>query len=206
MNKVKLLYDVVKTLKAKEVVTGVLQADVEKDQVNIFSIRNDFEKNLLTRQTKAKVTATVDYEGTRKKQQHHTGFTMPCPPERKHMGFRHGLKGKFAMIAFALSILDALQIEEQPDKTIVMSLHANDLPEEMKQLLHEKVNQAGTCHHRHSFINECGFADKLDLIITVLINKNYEVMKIVANAAGTQTDAQANPHNLKAKAELSFVW
>lgn len=31
MNKVKLLYDVAKTMKAKEILNGVLKAEVEKD-------------------------------------------------------------------------------------------------------------------------------------------------------------------------------
>jgi hypothetical protein len=48
MNRIKLLYDVMKTIKTKEILTWML---------------NDFEENLSTGQIKIKMTASVDYEG-----------------------------------------------------------------------------------------------------------------------------------------------
>lgn len=44
MNKIKLLYDVVMTMKNKDALHGVLTAEAQKDRVNIFNIRNELGK------------------------------------------------------------------------------------------------------------------------------------------------------------------
>jgi hypothetical protein len=205
MNKIKLLYDVVKTMKAKEVLNGMLKAEVEKDQIQVFSIQNEFEKNLSTGQTKATVNAKVDY-------------TMPCLQKREcpelprhmhhfHMHGREGLKEKFAKCISALSMLNALQAEEREDKTIVMSLKASDLPEDVKLLFRENMGHADMRHHQGcSLLREFHLLDKLDLVFTMFINKSNEVEKFVIAADGNYADPQTEQHDLKGRAELSFVW
>ncbi len=214
MNKIKFLYDVAKTMKAKEVLNGVLKAEVEKDQVKIFSIQNEFEKNLSTGQTKSKVTAEMDYEGRTGTQEHWARFDREREQHdfHRHMPHFHGrgregLKEKFAKCALALGLLDAVKTEEQEDKTIVISLNANDLSADMKLLFHERMNQAGGHHHNgHRLMHEFCSVNELDLVISLHINKNYEVENILITAGGNQTDGQSQQHDLKAQAELSFVW
>jgi hypothetical protein len=218
MNKLKVLYDVVKTMKNKEAFNGNLAVQVHKDDVQLFSLRNEFEKNLLTGQTKAKINTELDYEGNIVKHQSNTEFTTTCGGECRHHEFlRHlhpshgtgckGLKGKLSKIACALSILSALETKELEDKTILISLNAADLPEDTRALFCEKLSQAGSCHsHRHGFAKEfCESAD-LDFVITININKAYEAEKIVVTLVGTKKDEQNAPHDLTARAEVNFVW
>lgn len=219
MNKIKLLYDVVKTMRSKEVLNGILTVKVHKAEVNLFSLRNEFEKNLLTGQTKAKIDTTLDYEGKMVKHESNTEFTMPhsggcrCHEIFQHLHKSHAtccggrLKDKFSRLLFALGVLNALQTEEQADKTILISLNANDLPEDVKLLLREKMNQASECHHHnHGFLKEFCAADSLDFVVNIFTNKNYEVEKIVITLVGTQKDEHNAPYDLTARAEVSFVW
>ena len=56
---------------------GVLTAEAQKDRVNIFTIRNEFDKNLQTGLTKAKISTEIDYEGKMVKHESNTEFTLP---------------------------------------------------------------------------------------------------------------------------------
>jgi hypothetical protein len=170
---------------------------------------------LLTGQTKAKINTELDYEGKTAKHESNTEFTMPHSGGYRHHEFiRHlhpshaagcgGLKGKLSKLAFALSMLTALQTEEQEGKTII-SLNAKDLPEDTKTLLHEKISRAGVCQrHRHGFIKEFVAIEHLDFAVNMFINKLFEVEKVVITFVGTQKDEQNVPHDLTIRAELSL--
>lgn len=216
MNKIRVLYDVMNTMKAKEEVKGVLQVQVEKNQATILSLQNEFEKNLLTGKMKTKVTASLDYEG--KIQGHHAEEAAPYPPERTHHDWLHhmhhfpshrrrGVKEILSKWTFALSLLNALQFEERAGKITVISLSANDLPEDMKKLFSERIAHKGRHHgQRHGLLKEICSIDHLDIKLNIFINPNYEVEKVIVTAAGTQMDAQAGQHELKADAQVVFVW
>ena len=218
MNKIKLLYDVVMTMRNKEALHGVLTAEAQKDRVNIFTIRNEFDKNLLTGQTKAKISTEMDYEGKMVKHESNTEFTLPCSGESRHCGFmKHlhgdhsagcgGLKGMLAKLSLALAILNALQADEQENKSIVMSLNADDLPEDHKEMLREKLNCASSCGHGgHGLLKEFCTADKLDFLLKMFVNKKSEVEKILITFGGSGRDGQNEKHDLKTTAELSFNW
>ncbi|MDR3588757.1 MAG: hypothetical protein P4N41_03760 [Negativicutes bacterium] len=216
MNKLKVMYDVVKTMKNKEAFNGTLTVQVHKDETRLFSLRNEFEKNLLTGQTKAKINSELDYEGNTAKHESNTEFIRTHPGECRHHEFiRHmhhsagcrGLKGRLSRLALGLSVLTAIQTREQEDKTTVISLSAADLPEETIALMREKINQAGACHHpRHGFLKEFCEAASLDFVIEIFVNKASEAEKIVATLVGSTKDELNASHDLTARAELSFVW
>jgi hypothetical protein len=216
MNKIKLLYDVVTTLKDKETLTGVIKAAICKEQVTLFSLQNEFAKNLLTGQTKAKISTGLDYEGKKVQHESTTEFTMPghCH-HRHHEFFKHihhhagqcgGIKGKLSKLAFALSILNSLQVEEQEQGTIVVSLNMNEVPEDMKEMLREKMSHARAHHEHHGFMKEFCTMEACDFTFTMLVNKKHEIEKIAVTLAGTQRDEQHQPHDLTAIAELRFSW
>jgi hypothetical protein len=216
MNKIKVLYDVVKAMKNKEAFNGTLTVQIHKDETQLFSLSNEFETNLLTGQTKAKINTGLDYDGKTAKHESNTEFTLPRSGECQHHEFikhlhpshdvgREGLKGKLSRLTFALSILTALQTEEQEDKTIIISLSATDLPEDTKALLREKMSRAGACqHHRHGFLKEFCAPDNPDFAVNLFVNKISEVEKVVVTFVGTQKDGQNAPHDLTVRAELSL--
>lgn len=219
MNKIKLLYDVVKTMRNKENITGVLNVEVQKDQAKVFSLQNDFEKNMLTKQTKAKISTELDLEGKKVKHESNTEFSMQgcCGHGHhgfmKHMHHHHahkcgGVKGKLSKLAFVLGLLNSLQTEVQENNTTVISLNINELPEDMKALIREKMIHAKECHHQgqHDFMKEFCTMENPDFVLKVIVNGNYEIEKIGIVIVGNLEDEQNIQHELKARAELNFSW
>lgn len=202
MNKLKVLYDVVTVMKNKEVLNGIITAQVHKDEAQMLSFQNEFEKSLLTGRTKAKID---------------TEFTAPHGDDCRHRDFFRnlhqchdarccGLRGKLNKLAFAFSLLNALQVNEQDGKTLVLSLKFADLSEEIKTLLGEKLRRAHVGHHEQAGVKNCCAVEDVDGSVSIFVNKNSEVEKIALNLSGISKDEQSATHKLSARAELSLVW
>jgi len=214
MNKLKFLYDVVTTLRSKEVVNGVATVKVEKDQAKIFYVKNQFQKNLLTKQTRANITSEVDYEGKQVKHQSTTEFTNHCLDNGKHHKlFKHmhhgdgqcgGLKTKLTKLAFILSLLDNIKVEQQEDKTILATLELTELPEDIKILLQEKMSHAASSPHQDQccFMKEFGCLGKGTFSLAMSVSNDYEIDKIVIAFDGVQQHEQ---HALSVIAELELT-
>ncbi|QDR82599.1 hypothetical protein [Sporomusa termitida] len=217
MNKLKLLYAVVKTLKSKEAITGILTAEVQKDQKKIFFLHNEFEKNLATRQVKAKIATELDYDGKAVKHEsnneftldrfcehgHHPGRPFPSPGH----GFRHGgFRGGLTRLSLLLSLLDALQATEQEDKSIQLTLNSADLPADLQTLLYEKLSGKHPHHRHHGLMNEFATVADPRFMVSIFIDKSHEIQKAVATLSGSGTDEHRQQHALAAKVELTFVW
>lgn len=65
MNKIKVLYDVFKTMKEKEVFKGKLKFEATKGEVKVLSFSNEFETNTKNGETKAAINVDFDAEGKR---------------------------------------------------------------------------------------------------------------------------------------------
>lgn len=211
MNKIKLLYDVVKTLRGKDALRGVATVQVQKDQVQIFYVKNEFEKNLLTGKAKANIITEVDYEGKQVKHQSTTEFTNCCQGDKHHKLFKHmhsgccgGLKQKLTKIAFALQLLNSLKAEEQNDKTALVTLEITELPDDIKALLKEKMSSADCCHNHGSacFMKEFCSIEKGNFSLVMSVNKDNEIEKIVITFEGIQNNEQNEQHTLSINAEL----
>lgn len=216
MNKIKFFYDVVKAMNNKEILMGTLSVQVHKDDDALFLLRNEFEKNFVTGQTKAKLSTELDYEGKMALHGSHleSKRTHSGEHHRQHVAFNHshhayplahrGIMGQLSKVAFALSVLTAIQTEEQEEKTL-LSLSAKDLPEDIKTLVLEKVSQAGGCRrHGHHCFKEFVTVEQLDFVVNMVIDKRFEVEKVVINCAATQTDEQNISHALTLYTELSL--
>lgn len=211
MNKIKLLYDVVKTLRGKDVLRGVATGQVQKDQVRVFYVKNEFEKNLLTSKAKANITTEVDYEGKQVKHQSITEFTNCCHDGRPHKFFKHmhsggcgGLKQKLTKLAFALNLLNNLKAEEQSDKSTFVTLEITELPDDIKALLQDKMSSADSCHNHgsHCFMKEFCSIVKGNFSLAMSVNKDNEIEKLVITFEGSQLNEQNEQHSLSMNAEL----
>jgi len=217
MNKLKLLYDVVKTLRDKDVITGVATIEVKKDQGKIFYVKNQFEKNLVTRQTTATITSEVDYEGKKIKHQSTTELTNVCPcgggmhhkrlRQLHHAGGGCGsIKAKLTKFTFALELLSKIKAEEQEDKTILVTLGVNEMPEEIKALIQERMSQTESHHDQDHccFQKEFFSIEKGNVSLAISVTKEYEIEKIVITFDGVQRDEQNEQHILDVVAELQL--
>lgn len=217
MNKLKVLYDVIKAMKDQEAFNGTITLQVRKDAAQILFLQNEFEKNLATGQTKAKINTEFDCDGNTMNHESNPEFKIPnwgahgdhqFLNHMHHHGFcRESLKGRLSRLAFAFSLLMALEIEEQEDKGLVITLNAKDLTDDTKALLSEMLNRPHTHpHHGPSFLKHFTASENLDFLLTISVNNNYAVDKAMITLTGTQKDAQNEPHDIAARAELSFAW
>ena len=94
MNKIKLMYDVVKTLKEKEVLKGSVKAEARKNEVKVFRLEKEFEKNTLSGQVKSKISTELDYEGKTVKHESSTEFNLQDCCREKHHGFIRSMHGQ----------------------------------------------------------------------------------------------------------------
>jgi hypothetical protein len=217
MNKIKLLYDVARTMKAKEKVDGILTAQVRKDKDEVFSLRNEFGKNT-TGKASSKVSCELNLDGSRVKRESLTEFSTPgdCQQHGGLFGklFRHhhakgeccGIKGILSRITFALGILSSLQVEELENGGADISLDLNTVPEEMKTLLLGKMNQKHASHPHCGILAESDALETLDGVVVLTVNKGREIEKITVNLDGRVQDAASEPHSLAASAEVQFAW
>lgn len=213
MNKIKFLYDVVNALKGKDIFNGVATLEVKKDQLKIFYVKNEFQKNVLTYETKANITTEIDYEGRQVKHQSTTHFTNYCPDHSihaklKHMhhanGKRGGIKENLAKLAFMLNLLYNIELYEQEDETTLITLEIAEIPEDIKTLIQKKMNHANSCHNHdcHSFIKEFCSIEKGNLSFAMSVNKDYQMDKIVITFDGMQG---SNQHVLNIIGELQLL-
>lgn len=214
MNKIKFLYDVVKAMREKDIWNGVATAEVQKNQAKVFFIKNEFEKNLLTMQTKATITTEIDYEGKQVNHNSTTEFTNHSPCQG-HKLFRHmhhagscckGLRRKLSKLAFALNLLDSIQLEEQENSSTLISLEINEIPEDIKTLLQEKVSQVHSSDdvHPHSFMRDICCTTEGNLSLAISVNKEYQIEKTVLTFDGIQNSANQEEHKWSIVANLQL--
>lgn len=234
MNKIKLLYDVIMTMKDKDSCSGNLKVAGKKDQAGIFSLDNEFEKNMADGRTKARVSMEMDYAGKKVKHESSTEFDgLGCHGAgghgfMNHMFLRHGhghypghgrigdcgdskrfgIKAKLARLAFFLDVLNSLKVEEKENQSTVLSLSFDEISEEMKKIIHEKMLHKKMLHEQgqERVCKEFSGMEALTGGFNVFINKNKEVEKIIVTLEGTSKDDLNEPHQMNLQAELSLVW
>ncbi len=230
MNKLKLLYDVAKTLQDKEEIKGTLQATAEKNQAQIFCFANEFAHNLQTGATKAKISTLVDCDGKKAKHESYTEFDLGSHKHpmfhsfkghmhshghghghcHRHHGFKpQGVKAKLNGLMTIINILNQIKITEQNDKSLLLSFDTADMPEEMQQVFREHMER----HHRHDgqsgeqprFMQELGHITTTSLEFSARINQKHEIEKVEIMVKAKCEDAPEKT-NLSGKAELNLVW
>ena len=223
------MYDVISTMKEKEVIKGIFQAEGKKDQVKIAGFTNEFEKNLSSGETKVKISTQLDYDGKKVKHESQTEFTMQGCDGHMHHGFmKHmhqhhhnhhnqcqnhedikcgGIKGKLTKLAFVLNIFNQIKVDEKEDKSVVLSLHLNDIPDDIKKVCQARLSERKIRedHQHHGFMKEfCTLKDP-EVGLNVWITKTKEVEKIVVTVDGKQIDELNQNHDLNLFAELRLT-
>lgn len=234
MSKLKLMYDVINTMKDKEAISGALKVEGMKDQTKIANFTNEFEKNLVTGETKVKLSTELDYDGKKMKHESQTEFTMQGCHRHGHHGFMNhmhhmhrmnhghqgshcgehfdvrecgGIKAKLAKLAFVLNIFNQIKLEEEEDKSVFLSLSLNEFPDEMKKAFQERMSlrTMPEHHQHHGFMKEFLTLKEAAVELNVLVGKNREIEKVTLTVDGKQLNELNESHDLNLKAELCLL-
>ena len=216
MNKLKLLYDVARTMKNLEKIDGVLQVNVRRDQDEVFSLRKKFEIDEAMR-NRIEEAPGPDLDGGHGMRGRDAEFGFPGHWGPGHamahrMFHRHhdarggrGIKGAFTRLSFLFGILGSLKIEEKENGTAVVSLNLSEIPEDLSAMLLEKI-QSGNGHFQHrGFLRKLRQVEKLDGILVMTVTKDRAVEAITINVDSTGLDEKSGRHTMAAFAEVQFA-
>jgi hypothetical protein len=227
MNKIGLLYDVVKALKEQEKFEGTLQVTVNKDQTKIFGMESEFLKNLQTGAVRSKVKTAFDCDDRQMKHESQTEFNLKdwhgfhgcghhhgMPHRLQHHGQGRGVKEGLQRLAFGLQLLNQLKVEEQADQSLVLTVSSKDLPAELRQEIAEHVSRHHQFHQRvESAPGRGGDCWSLfhqvtdpEVELCVFIKPNKQVEKLILVVNGTGQDDQGKETSIEGKLELDLVW
>lgn len=210
MNKIKVLYDVFKTMKEKEVFKGSVKLEATKGDVKVLSFSNEFETDTKSGETKANISVDLDAEGKKVKHDSNSEFNIKeCPHHGFHRGMHnHGMKyarswwikGGLSKVTFILNLLNNVQVEEKDEKAII-SLELKEVFKEIKDIHKEchkgmdeekimehirqmKESDDRGFHKHHKFIKELLCSENSDAILKIYANKDNEVEKVEISSKG----------------------
>ncbi len=194
MNKIKLLYDVARVMRDKDTLNGTVKISGLKDGVEAFRVDNEFSKDMLSGTSRSRITSIVDYDGKQIKHESNTEFNVYQDPEdekqdykrpmffHRHHACKHrlGAKEKLDRLMVVLGALNDMKVDEQEDKSLMLSLDLKNIPEDLKTGLH--------LHHMHGhhgpqffFKGSCSMDEGT---VQCRINKKYEVEDILIDIKG----------------------
>lgn len=219
MNKIKLMYDIITTLKDKEGVNGNVKVEGTRDEVKVLDFENEFEKDAVTGQVKAKIRTEVNFGEHKMKHESTTELTMPCCHNKFHpmagpMQCHHshpipgGFREKLNRLAFFLNILNNLQAEELEDGSVELSLDLTEIPEHLRTCMQEKMDHKMIQIHQE----ECGVIKELlvvenpEITLHARITPHREIERMVLNVGGEQRVEGGDVHVMNLRAELQLNW
>lgn len=185
MNKIKIIYDVVRKMKDKEFLKVTFKAAGMKDQEKMFSISNTFERSIKEADSQGGGCCG------------HHGFMRHMHPDHNH---QHGLN----RILCVLGILSSIKLEEKEDKSAVLSLESADIPEEISRDIQDMMKCHHENHKHHMFMKEFHDMEKVDFALKIFINKDKEIEIATINISGEKQDEKNERHEIKMSAEMQF--
>lgn len=214
MNKIKLMYDVVKAMRSKDEFKGTVKVRGTCDSVEVLQFENEFQKNLTTGQTRAKITTVLDHDG---KQVRHESSTElnGCFPQHgcgHHQHFhrlhsehcRCGARGKLTKMAFILNAINNMKVEEQADKAVVVTLNLSEVPEDLKAEIHARM--AEKHQGKECLMKGVTAVENLKADLTVWISKNSEVERVLLAASGKLIKENNEAKAADLNAEIKLDW
>jgi hypothetical protein len=208
MNKIKVLYDVFKTAKSKEIFKGEFKLEAEKDNATILNLTKEFEVNISKGNGRVKLAVEADYCGNETKHESSTEFNLNNCCDNKDLWNKihghhedlkyNGIKGYLNRITFLLALLSKINLKEKEDGAL-LTLDLKDFcsevcPECSKEVCCEITSDCCCgCECYKEFLN----CDYDDAVLTIDINKKSDVEKV---------EVAANASDRKIKALLNLNW
>lgn len=208
MNKIKVLYDVFKTVKGKEAFKGEFKLNAEKDGAAVLNLSKEFEVNILNGNGSFKLEAGLECCGNKVKHEGSTEFNFKdyfgnnaafmkicgCHEDTR----RSGIKGYIDRITFLLGLLNKINLKESEDGA-VLTLDLKDFCREecpgcsRADVVEENSECCGEYNFLKEFLN-CGYDES---VLTVRVNSKSEIERI---------EAESKASDRRIKTLLNLIW
>lgn len=212
MNKLEVLYKVVKNVKCEEGISAVAKIHAFNSSKELVNMSNEFSKNKQTGILKAKLSGNVDVEGFAGKIDEDIELNMKELHEKHHAmhqgkceGKGHGKNPmkKLSKAAFMLKALNEMNLVEE-DGFKVIELNLNEMKKEIKEM---KENH-GKCEKpkfdckeaneemkkifeimalKHKIKKQIMCADYDKMTLKAYVDAEFKVKKLVIEGVGEQT-------------------
>jgi len=221
MNKLTVLYTLMKNMKDKENFKGNFEAEALLDDVQLASatVSGECAPGHCEKNTEIKFgneTIRFSHDGTSQKCCGHSGHGH----FHKHMHGEGccGPKGKFTKAMLLLKLLDKLQLKEEGNvKVLTLSLDSSDIPSEIREHMKSKCckvhEEKDCCSHPalHSWLAENGCCDidhstcELEAFnLQLTLDENCAPVSMMANAHCRCKDTAGKSRNFKLSAKGQF--
>ncbi|MEN6325915.1 MAG: hypothetical protein ABFD18_06880 [Syntrophomonas sp.] len=208
MNKIKLMYDIARAMRDKDTLDGTAKLSLIKDGSEAFRLDTEFSRNFTDGWGKAKISTVLDHEGKKLQHESTTEFNRNQeqgnePPGCKNHRLFHahhwgmqggGLKKRLNMIMTVLNALNNMQVLEQEDQSIRLSLDLNEIPEDLQEAFRTRLMKKHHHQARPGFLQGSPLMKKGSLECRV--NKNYEIETVALKWEGELQEENLPVSNL----------
>lgn len=215
MNKIKLMYDIARVMRDKDNLDGTMKVSLMKDGREIFQLDNEFNRNFTNGWGKARISTVLNHAGKQFQHESTSEFNMDqeqknelhgCPNRRfghkHHLGmFDRDIKNRLSIVMTGLKALNNMQVLEQEDKSILLSLDLNEFPEDLQEAF--RTCMIHRHHTRPKFLQGSPFMEKG--ILECRINQNYEIETITVKLAGKLQEKNQPVNHLTLDAAAVFA-
>lgn len=197
MNKIKLLYDVIKTMKERKECKGEIKID--------FLCEGD--------EKKIKHSSVTEFD-VKDCHSHHECCSYFHGRVHEHFRQMHegkqccGMKEKLTFLAFLLKLIDNMDVKEIDGNSVEMVLKIDGIPEEFKQAIHEKFQDIELADsdvdvkHRKIMQNIIT-SDNVKIQLNVLVNEKREIQKLILQANGGIKNNDLGSHEFRHSIEIT---
>lgn len=232
MNKIKILYDVVQTMRKQETFEGTVQFEVAKDSKSMFKGDNVFERNMQTGISKIKSKTEVDRDGFKMKNESELEMNGQHEHDFGHMQGRHpsmsfgngfrrshgidgeerqgrrGMKDRWQMVAMALDMLNKLEVEkiEEEMKFLELRIRFMDLPKDLQK---QMKNRLFLCkqvesHEHMKAIKDIKSLEDIKVHVSSTIKSNNCIDQLNIELDGQYLDNEDQKHEIYVNGELQM--
>lgn len=211
MNKIKVLYDIVKAMQAKEVWRGVMNVQVLDGEERLWDMTNEFLRNSATGLHRAKVKTELAWGGKNLSHESTTEFrkVLDCrSPHCYHHRHVHGKRiwegeSKLHFLGLLLKTLNDMTITEDNNGCKMLTVEVTEFPSEMKAKWCKMLEHTEQEHKHHRFLTEYLPLSDVALSLKLSVNKDNEVENVLVTLVGS-TAKGGETRELKLRGEITL--
>lgn len=192
MNKIKFFYDLINAAKDKDSIKGSFSVKGIKDNFELFHVNNNFKK-------------VNSKDKNFKKNFENKQFTHMFSEHRHNMtdvfhlhgyDYKYNQNVKLNKMMAVFGILKDMKIDQNEDKSYIMSLDSDKVSENMKKFILKTMDETLNVNEHyiklHDFLRKFEDTGELKFHIKVFVSSKYEIQKVINNMQNLKSNEKIN--------------